>query len=161
MKCTIATISSLLLLFTACSADPSAAVPGTYKIDTKALQATMEVEMKKGLEGKTEAEKKMAQGMMEQMIGPMVKAMGESSMTFKADKTFEGKGPGPTGEMTVKGTWKLEGDKLTCTTTEENGNEKDEVKVATFKGGAFTLTEKGPDGKEMAIKFAREAATNK
>ncbi len=161
MKFTTATISSLLLFLTACSADPSSAVPGTYKIDTKAMQATMEAAMKEGLEGKSEEDKKMAQGMMEQVIGPMVKAMGESTMTFKADKTFEGKGAAPAGEQTVKGTWKLEGDKLTCTTTEENGEKKGEVKVATFKDGAFSLAEKGPGGKEMLIKFVKEATAKK
>lgn len=103
------------------------------------------------------------EGMPPQALAPitnMIKAM-KGTMTVNADGTYEGlmEMPNPmTGEISThpaKGTWTLEGDKFTITTTEQDGEvqETPDTEVAVMKDGVITIT---PDGAPFSIFFKKK-----
>ena len=73
------------------------------------------------------------------------------NLDIKSDNTFEVAMSmsfmGQEQKMNAKGKWKLDGDKLSMTTTEKDGKAetKDDTKVAVFKDGKIHLTmDEGP-----------------
>ena len=103
------------------------------------------------------------EGMPPQALEPMKKMISamKGEMTMNADGTFEGvmEMPNPmTGEVTAqaaKGTWTLEGEKFSITTTEQDGevDETPDTEVAVMKDGVITIT---PDGAPFSIFFKKK-----
>ncbi len=119
----------------AVKSDPVSPMVGTWALDTAAVVKALE--------------EKLAQEpnpMGEMMIG-VVQGM-SAEMVLNDDDTFavEMKMKNPmTGDgetELAKGTWELDGDKLTITTIEANGkvNETPDVKVASYQDGAIIIT---------------------
>lgn len=140
----------LPLILPACGRS-EASVAGTYVMDPEAMKAVIE-EAKK----EAKSDDPMA-AMMAQMMDALKDAKIE--MTLKDDGTYDG-----VMEMTFlgmnkksarTGTWKLEADKLTVTTTHEDGKplEKQEVKQGTFKDGQIRITETLDKGSGRKIEF--------
>ena len=142
---------SLLLLLTACGGASGPA--GKWTLDTEPLVAAMKTRMAAELEGKTAEEKKMA----EQFTGPMLEMMRKmkAEITLGADGSVDGSMDGPNGPSKMKGTWKLDGDKVTLTTKEE-GKTESETKVGTLKGDQIVIEETDADSKmTMTMVFRR------
>jgi len=115
------------LLLAACGpASATNKVPGTYVVDTKALIANIPATDKEEAKKNGVDTEKMIAGMFE-----------GTSMELLADGTATMKGPMAKGEE-GKGTWKLDGDKITITT-------KGESKTGKFDNGTITLDL--PDGR--------------
>ena len=116
-------------------ADP---MVGTWELDTSAAV--------KAVEAKLAAEPNP----MGEMMIQMVKAM-KAEMTLAEDGTYTArmqmKNPmsGEEKNQTAKGTWKLEGDKFSLTTVEEDGVAKEvpDVKVAIYKDGKIVIAGEG------------------
>lgn len=133
MRVTMCALAAVVLFagLVGCSkGDPTNPV-GTWNLDTSALLE----EMKKNPNYKAD--------------DPMTKQMEEAlkkmkvTMVVNADNSFTGTAEGMGNKSTAKGTWKLEGDKLTMTTTEEDGKPKSETEVLTFKDGLITMEKEG------------------
>ena len=80
------------------------------------------------------------------------------NLDIKSDNTFEVAMAmsfmGQEQKMNAKGKWKLDGEKLSMTTTEEDGKAKttEDTKVATFKDGKISLVMDG--GPTIVLKRA-------
>jgi hypothetical protein len=136
------------LSFAACGGPVSPAV-GTWVLDGEAALKSFEANP--------------PEGMPPQALEPMknmIKGM-KGEMTMNADGTFEGvmEMPNPmTGEVkpsTAKGTWTLEGEKLSITTTEQDGKpeETPDTETAVLKDGVITVT---PAGAPFSILFKKK-----
>ena len=109
---------------------------GKYKLEIDpAMIAEMEAEVAKT----PEAMRPMVQGMVDAF-----KNM-DGRFELKGDNTFTASMTMPDGETTMKGTWKLEGDQITMTSTHQDGEEKVESKTGTFKNGQIVIAEKQGD----------------
>lgn len=116
-----------LFLFAACSAGAAGKVPGTYVLDSKQLAADM-IALQKGTPAYDEAKAKAAA----EGIGKTMQA----TLEIKADGTAEMKGTFGDKKDDTKGTWKVDGDKITIT-TKENG--KDDVRTGKIQDGTITV----------------------
>ncbi len=106
-------------------------------------------------------EKKLAEDPvpMGGMMLDIVKSM-KAEMVISEDGTFTAdmKMPDPmTGESkseTARGTWKLDGDQITITTTEKNGkvDENPDTQSATVKDGVITVPAQGGSPFEMVFR---------
>lgn len=143
MKTTAKLFSAFLLgALAACSGMGEAAEvveaispAGAYVIDKVAMKEAMMAQMPEEAKAKPEAV-----AMVTQMIDGM-----DVSMDLGADGTIELAMKmvmfGQEQASTAKGTWSLEGDKLTMTTTNETGQE--ETKVARYENGRVLVEEEG------------------
>jgi len=136
MKNALALAAACLLALLASCSKPAAELPGSYQIDTAAVAP----ELKKGIATLPPEQKEAA----ELMFTRLLTALGEARFDVMADHTFEMKMSFMGQETHEKGTWKQEGEKITFTTTETNGQPNDEVQEGTFKDGVLTVTE--PEG---------------
>jgi hypothetical protein len=152
---------SICVVFTACGGEGGGegggggsmkpTVVGTWQMDLDAVMAALNAE----------AEKNPEAGMMIKMLEPMLKSM-KAEVKFDDDGTFTGtmtmKDPMSGEEKTQvgKGTWKLEGDKLSITTLEEDGKKKDtpDTEVATFEDGVIKI--KGEEDAPFSIVLKRK-----
>ena len=148
MKTTwIAFTLMVCLSFTACGADSPAV--GTWVLDGEATLKSFEENPPKDLPPQAMDPVK---GMIKSMTG---------TMTMKADGTFEGVMgmPNPmTGEVksqNAKGTWTLEGEKFSITTTEQDGkvDETPDTETAVLKDGVITVT---PGGAPFKVFFKKQ-----
>ena len=97
---------------------------------------------------------------MAEMVKGMVKAM-TGEMTVNADGTYVGvmemANPMSGQKETQKGegTWTLEGDQFSITTTKENGKPKEnpDTETATLKDGRITIS---PEGGPFSIIFKKK-----
>ncbi|OHB76707.1 MAG: hypothetical protein A2Z34_05510 [Planctomycetes bacterium RBG_16_59_8] len=101
-----------------------------------------------------EYEKQMKEGgeaaaAMMKMMEEMFKTM-KMTLDIKADNSFTVTMEAMGKKSSAKGTWKLAGEKLTMTTTEEDGKAKDspDNKDLTFKDGKLFIEE---DGMKMVL----------
>lgn len=145
---TLVTLLLLLLVSLTGCGGPSGP-SGTYSIDKDAL-AKMADALVKGGEGEA---KDASAAPMAAMMAEAFKAM-DASLTFNTDGTFSGSSKMMGNESTMKGTWKLEGEKLSMTSTEEDGKPANETKVATFKDGVITVEEQ-QGGKSLKMSFKK------
>ncbi|MFO1053265.1 MAG: hypothetical protein U1F36_13720 [Planctomycetota bacterium] len=139
---------SLLLALTACG---GGSVAGKYSLDTAAVKAAM---MKAG---GADADKLPAdqKKQMEEMMNKMVEAM-KCDMTLGADGTFECVMEMPmVGKSSIKGTYKVDGDKITMTGKEQGkADAKEETKSGTISGSTITMTEE-EGGQKMTMVFKK------
>lgn len=80
-------------------------------------------------------------GMPEEQVKVMQSMMKPGDCTLLADRTWESSMEVMGKKSTVKGTWVLEGDKITMTATEEDGTkkEKPDSAVGIWKDGTITV----------------------
>jgi galactitol-specific phosphotransferase system IIB component len=141
MKKTLAAaLLALSLAIAACGSNAASSVPGTYELDKahakEQILANMDAETKKKMAG---------------MIDNLVDAMGGTA-ELKADGTMTMTSKNPTGNQVEQGTWKLDGDKLTMTTTQDG---KPESHTGTWANGTITMTVEG-EGKKMQLLFKKK-----
>ena len=131
------------------SGKPASPAVGTWVIDSAANLKSFEAGMDPNLPPQ----------MLEQMKGMLAAIKGE--MKVNADGTFTGamEMPNPmTGKaesQKAEGTWTLEGDQFSITTTSENGKPKEnpDTEVATLKDGLITVS---PAGAPFSIIFKKK-----
>lgn len=143
---------------TSAEAAASGGIAGSYTIDMDAVRASMREEMEAELEGMSETERQMAEGMMMMMEG-MVAMFDGFKLEMNADNTFTM----AFGEMgAVEGNWTQSGDEvtLTPTRTNESGEWKDaegpdaESITGTWDASAQTLT---LDDDDMELVFKKSS----
>ncbi|MCK5943319.1 MAG: hypothetical protein KAI24_15165 [Planctomycetes bacterium] len=146
MKKLIATLVSVLALtlLAGCGGDAAASAAGTYQIDKAAFEASMKAEMKDQPTEGPAAD--MAKQAMEQMMASL-----SGSIELKQDGTCTMKMSMGGPETVETGTWKLDGDKLSVTTTKDG---KEETNVAKFADGVITIEEE-QGGKTVQMKFKK------
>ena len=132
---------SLLLSLAACG---SSGVAGKYSLDTKALVDVMKKQMGPMFDQMPADQKKQFDEMLSKM---------KVEMTLAADGTFDVASEMPDGKSQIKGTYKVEGDKITMT-GKEVGKDKEEVKVGTVAGATITIEEE-KNGQKMAMVFKK------
>lgn len=114
--------------------------PGVYKLDTESIMPfilkSVAQSMNKPVEELSEGERMMAKEQVAKM---------SFQVELKADGNFQASGQMGPANIDAKGTWKREGDKVSITTTWEDGKEKTEpeTKSATMKDGAIHIQEEG------------------
>jgi hypothetical protein len=131
------------------SGQPASPAVGTWVIDTAATLKSIE----SGLDPNTPPQ--MVEQMKE-MIGAI-----KGKMKVNADGTFTGdmEMPSPMGgeaeSQRGEGTWTLEGDQFSITTTSENGQPKEnpDTETATLKDGVITVS---PAGAPFSIIFRKQ-----
>ena len=124
---------------------------GTYVIDTENLIEVISEQAMK-MPGMTDEMKDMALGEAKKQAEQM-----KLELVLNSDgslvSTFEIMG----NKEEAKGTWKLEGDKLTMTNTWENGEDLEEedydTAVATYKSGEIHIT---PEGAPFSLKLVKK-----
>lgn len=140
MKTTAKLFSAFLLgALAACSGMGAVAETispaGAYELDKAAMKDAMMAQM---------PEEAKAQPNAADMVAKMIDGM-NVSMDLAADGTVQLAMKmvmfGQEQASTAKGTWSLEGDKLTMTTTNESGQE--ETKVARYENGRVLVDEEG------------------
>ncbi|MFH0943989.1 MAG: hypothetical protein V2A76_02225 [Planctomycetota bacterium] len=146
-NCTTLIAIALTLTFVGCGTKGA----GTYEIDKKML-----------LEGISKQAMSMP-GMTDEMKNQMAEEVKKQAEQMKmelvlaADGTFAMSGDMAGNKMEAKGTWKLEGDKLTMTNTWEDGKDLEEANydtvVATFKDGKISFT---PEGAPFSFTLIRK-----
>ncbi len=115
-----APLAALTILLSACGGGTSGP-NGTYTLDVDTMMKSMDVP----------AEQR-------KMMEPMLKSM-KMQMQFRSDGTFDGTFEMPmAGKDTIKGTWKLDGKKLSMTGTSSK-TKKEETKTGTFENGKITI----------------------
>lgn len=127
----------------------AASIAGTWELDVAAVKKELPAAIEKEMEGKTEVEKAMA----EPMLAMMTKMLDSMTMTvdIKADGTWtsvRNYPEPPTMKMTEEkeaGTWVLDGETLTVTSTEENGEKRanPKTRTGTWKGDEIRVRETG------------------
>lgn len=130
---------ALGLGFAACSASADGGAIGAYALDVDALI--------KGIPA-------MAAMPAEQMADMKSKMSG--TIELKADHTMQVKfdmGMGGMGNIDASGTWKLEGDKLSMTGEDADGNE--ETTTGTLKDGVLAMS-KEEGGQAMTMTFHKK-----
>lgn len=129
-----APLAALTILLCACGGGNSGP-SGTYALDVDAMIKSMDV---------PEEQRKMME--------PMLKTM-KMQMQFSGDGTFNGEFNSPMGgKDTIKGTWKLDGKKLSMTGTSAK-TKKEETKTGTFENGKITIDpEKAGDPSMVLVK---------
>ena len=116
-----------LFLFAACGDGVAHKVVGTYALDTRQMAADINAAMK-GQPGWDDARaRKAAEGIETKM---------QVTLEIKADGTVETKQTG-LDRQEAKGTWKVDGDKITITTTNEHGTK--DIKTGTIQDGTITV----------------------
>ena len=144
-------VPAALLWLAGCGDSQASSVAGTYVIDTEAFRA----EMQKQMAEVPAAEKAMAENMMK----PMLDALGKAEVTIKADHTWTGSSEMMGKKQVSEGTWQLQGSELTMTTTKEDGvavsKEGGEIKKGTWKDGKIHVTEKQGD-QTMTMVFKKK-----
>jgi hypothetical protein len=91
-------------------------------------------------------------GMPEEQVKVMQSMMKPGDCTLTADGKWESSMEIMNKKSTVKGTWKLDGDKITMTSTEEDGQKKEETVIGTYKAGVITVEMKD-EGAPQPIKM--------
>jgi hypothetical protein len=141
----ILTLLALFPFFASCGSGGSD-VTGSYGLDVDFFVE----EFKKNIPAEAPAE----------MIDPMIKelrtGLEKATFTIKADGTFEAVMSMPGEETKDSGTWVLEGEKITFTTTESSGDEKGKVQEGIFKDGVISIQETMPDGSALTIKMIKK-----
>lgn len=137
-KLLVSSVLFLLLPIVAACGDTSAA--GTYKLDTAALREQMRKQMPPDAPKEaTEQFEKMTEAMQGSIE---LKSDGTASFVFKAP---------PFADESASGTWKLDGNALTLTTTKDG---KQDTETATLSGGTITLR-KEESGQTMELVFRK------
>jgi len=141
-------LSLCSILLSACGASgPS----GTYTLDKAELAKSADAMAAKM------GEKDNPMAGMAKMMADSLKGM-EATITFDQGGTFSGQFKsemmGQKHEESIKGTWKLEGDQLTMTSTEVGGKPKSETKTGTFKDGKIRIAEEN-NGQKMEMVFVK------
>ncbi|HEX6813484.1 MAG TPA: hypothetical protein VF384_17830 [Planctomycetota bacterium] len=147
MKKTIAAFLSALALslLTACGGGGASAA-GTYTVDKAELKQAMMAAMPASAKGNPAAE-----GNLDKVLEGM-----EIALDLKADGTasFNVKMAMMNVDTTEKGTWKLDGSKLTLVTTNAAGTE--DTKTADYANGTFAI-EDDVGGQKMKMTFKKKA----
>lgn len=108
---------------------------GTWKIDSGATLAANQTQISRQLEGISEANQAEARKKLEDMFSSV-----EGTMEFKPDNSlvtttvFDGR------EMTMRGTWEINADKIT---TRAEGPDGEQVTTGTIQEGHLKLTSGG------------------
>jgi hypothetical protein len=146
MKNNLAASLFILSLFAACSGSAASSVPGTYEVDKVALKSAMVAEMP--AEHRTPEATKMMEGFVEGM---------SMTVELKADNTatmdMKGAIMGQPLDSSERGTWSLDGTRLSIKTKGKDG--KEETKVADYANGSFTV-EHDVSGKKMKMTFKKK-----
>lgn len=147
---------AVLLLLASCAGGTK--VAGTYELDVSKMveqaQKEMEKEMAAKAGGKAGAMGEMMQKMISQMLEQLKKSKGQ--ITLREDGTFEGEMDMGGRKSTIKGTWKLEGDRVTMTSTHQDGKEKVETQTGTLRGDEIHV-ETGQGGRKMTLVLRKKA----
>ena len=94
---------------------------GSYQLDTTEMEAQLKSEMP------------------EFLVPTLLKALADSELKLKEDNTFEMKFSTMGSDTTETGTWRVEGKKITLTSSRLNGSPHSEEKVGTFKSGVISI----------------------
>ena len=138
----VASLATVLCLAPACSESLASSAAGTYSLDIdKTCEAVAQA--KAGGTELTADQLKQA--------ADVIKAMFKGgTLELKADMSFTSSAEIGMKKDTLKGTWIIDGDKLTFNQTHENGEEKTDTASGTLKDGMLTLTmEKGGMSTQM------------
>jgi hypothetical protein len=124
-------ILGLLLTITACGGgDRKKMLTRKWKFDVAALKTIMEAEIKK-----QEKENPAGIELAKKMVEGMLNSMGEMTLEFKSDGTFET----TDGKNKIrKQTWKLSDDKSEVITTDEKGKET-KLKIKSISSSKVVL----------------------
>lgn len=125
-------ISLLVLPFLFACGGGSPAV-GTWKLESDATLDANEDQMA----NQPAAAREMMEGMFDEMS---VTVTLESGGTMSGDMRMRDPMSGEAQESSMEGTWELDGDELTLTTTERDGEEVEEEGTATLDGDTLTMT---------------------
>lgn len=140
-------LAAALLFFTSCSQSEASSAAGTYTVDVdKTVSGILKSDPNaaKMPEEQQAAMKKMMEGMFSKM-----------TMTLNPDLSFAGSaeismmGQEPQ-KSSNKGTWSIEAGKLTMNQTHQDGKEKKDTSVATYKDGTLEVS-KEQMGKKVTI----------
>ena len=145
-------LTAFLFAMPSCSEAAAAATPaGTYTVDLEKIAADALAAEPKAAE-MTDEQK---DGLKKMITG----RFGKTTFTLKDDNTFEGSMEmsmmGMSKKSTTKGTWKIDGDKVTLNTTHEDGKEKASTQTGTFKDNVLTV-EMDAQGKKMTMTFNKK-----
>lgn len=145
-----------LLLFVSCGGGSH--VAGTYELDVSKLIEQTRKEMEKETAARTGGKKGAMDAMMQQMMARMLEQLQKTKgrIVLHEDGTFEGRMDMGGRESTIKGTWKLEGDRLTMTSSHQNGKEKVETQSGLVRGDEIHI-ETGQGGRKMTLVLRRKA----
>ena len=118
---------------------------GTWTIEKESLKALMMSQISQ-MPAEMQA---AAKAQVEEQVKSVV-----LEFTMNADGTFSASGNMMGNKFDAKGTWKLEGEKLSITTTTEDGKEKTspETQVATLSDGKIKIKEEGMPFEMVLIK---------
>lgn len=151
MKTTVKLFSAFVLgALAACSgmADvPEVTPAGAYVLDKAAMKESMLAAMPEAAKSQPQATK-----MLDEMVDGMNVSMdlgvdGSIALTMAMSML------GQVQKSSAKGTWTLEGDKLTMVTTNDRGQQ--ETKVAQFVDGSIVVEESN-GGQKMKMTFVRK-----
>ncbi|MEZ5967072.1 MAG: hypothetical protein R3F56_24760 [Planctomycetota bacterium] len=140
----------LPLALTACGGGANPV--GTWRLDAEAAGKMVESMMQEQMASVPAAQ----QAMMKQMTAQMVEGLKKSSgsIVLAADGTATvGEGEAGGSRRETKGTWKLDGDKLSITAV-PLGKSAPETKTGTLAGDEIRIEEEA-GGKKIALVFRR------
>jgi hypothetical protein len=140
----LAGVAALLLITPSCSESAAASAAGTYKVD---LGPTLE-----GAIAAVPGGDKLPAEAKEQMKSTMEPIFTSMSLVLNADMTYQGM---QGSDEAAKGTWSLDGNKLTVKTTHENGKEKASTQTGTYKDGKITM-DMEKDGQKITLHMVKQ-----
>lgn len=142
--------SSLPLLVAACGGNSSPV--GTWRLDADAVAKMMESLMQEQMANVPPAQQGMMKQMMAQMVDGLKKSNGAIVLAADGTATMQEDEPDGTHKET-KGTWKIEGDKLSLTATPP-GKSAPETRTGTLAGNEIRI-EEDAGGKKITMVFRR------
>lgn len=132
----------------ACGGAAAASAAGVYELDKAAFRATIVAAMPAEAQKEPKA-MEMVDGMLKDMTVTIeLKADGSAVMNSKTNAMGQAK------EDSAKGTWKLDGGKLTMVTKDDKTG-KEETKTVDYANGSFSV-EQEENGMKMKMTFKRK-----
>jgi len=130
-----------------------AGVPGTYVIDKAALKEMMNTMLDQQLAMIPEEQRGAQMEVAKQAMAAQLESM-NMTLTFHSGGTVEYEGNTGMGQSeSGKGTWKLEGDQLTMTKTERDGEKTEpDSMTATYKDDKIIIKPEGTNFEMVLVK---------
>lgn len=141
-------LSLLLLLLCACGGSSASSAAGKWSLDPASMSGVILKQQEKELAAMPADER----AKMEAMIKEQAKAM-KSDLTIGADNTFTVTMDMGLMHSEVKGTWKVDGNRIAMT-GKEVGKDKEETMFGTLDGDRMVV-EGEQNGQKMSMTFVR------